>query len=80
MATRIEQNDIEHSPINVLLTIENGKVIHSRMLQSSEFVASMETFLWMAERAGYKVTPPEREEINVTDGDTGSSVGSSEGN
>ncbi|HGN9432252.1 TPA: hypothetical protein ACWYF1_002986 [Citrobacter freundii] len=49
---------ITHEPINIVLTIENGKVIHARQVQNGEVTASLETFLWMAERAGYTVTPP----------------------
>ncbi|ECQ7479808.1 hypothetical protein [Citrobacter meridianamericanus] len=49
---------ITHEPINIVLTIENGKVIHARPVQNGEVTASLETFLWMAERAGYTVTPP----------------------
>lgn len=58
MTTRIETQDIKHDPINVLLTIENGKVIHSRTLHSSEFAASWESWIWMAEKAGYQVISP----------------------
>ncbi|WP_057102394.1 hypothetical protein [Citrobacter freundii] len=49
---------ITHEPVNIVLTIENGKVIHARPVQNGEVTASLETFLWMAERAGYSVTPP----------------------
>lgn len=49
---------VTHGPIEVVLTIENGKVIHVRPVQNGEVTASLETFLWMAERAGYTVTPP----------------------
>jgi hypothetical protein len=80
MATRIETQDIKHNPINVLLTIENGIVIHSRTLHSSEFAASIETFIWIAEKAGYKVTPPTQEAQSDSDGDKGSYLGSPESN
>jgi len=49
---------ITHEPVNIVLTIENGKVIHARPVQNGEVTASLETFLWMAERAGYTITPP----------------------
>ncbi len=49
---------ITHEPINIVLTIENGKVIHARPVQNGEVTASLETFLWMAERAGYTIIPP----------------------
>lgn len=51
---------ITHEPVNIVLTIENGKVIHARPVQNGEVTASLETFLWMAERAGYSVTLGER--------------------
>lgn len=35
---------ISHEPMNIVLTIENGKVINSRPVRSDEFTASMETF------------------------------------
>ena len=46
---------ITHEPVNIVLTIENGKVIHARPVQNGEVTASLETFLWMAERAGYTI-------------------------
>lgn len=35
---------ITHEPINIVLTIENGKVIHARPVQNGEVTASLETF------------------------------------
>lgn len=52
---------ITHEPVNIVLTIENGEV-----------TASLETFLWMAERAGYSVTPPAGGNDNGPDSDTNS--------
>lgn len=49
---------ITHEPVNIVLTIENGKVIHARPVQNGEVTASLETFLWMTERAGYTIIPP----------------------
>lgn len=63
---------ITHEPVNIVLTIENGKVIHARPVQNGEVTASLETFLWMAERAGYTITPPAGEKDNVPDRDTNS--------
>ena len=63
---------VEHGPIEVVLTIENGQVIHSRPVQKGEVTASLETFLWMAERAGYKVIPPAGEEDNDPDSNSNS--------
>ncbi len=58
---------ITHEPVNIVLTIENGKVIHARPVQNGEV-----TFLWMAERAGYTITPPAGEKDNGPDSDTNS--------
>jgi len=61
-----------HEPVNIVLTIENGKVIHARPVQNGEVTASLETFLWMAERAGYTITPPARGKDNGPDSNTNS--------
>lgn len=79
MATVIKPS-IEHNPVNVLLTIENGQVIHSRVLHRDEFAATMETFFWLAEKAGYKITPPFKESVNEPNSDTDPSLDSSESN
>ncbi|EIV4221040.1 TPA: hypothetical protein MDK28_001144 [Citrobacter freundii] len=63
---------ITHEPINIVLTIENGKVIHARPVQNGEVTASLETFLWMAEQAGYTITPPAGEKDNGPDSDPNS--------
>lgn len=63
---------ITHEPVNIVLTIENGKVIHARPVQNGEVTASLETFLWMAERSGYTVTPPAGGKDNGPDSDTNS--------
>lgn len=63
---------ITHEPVNIVLTIENGKVIHARPVQNGEVTASLETFLWMAERAGYSVTPLAGGNDNGPDSDTNS--------
>lgn len=63
---------ITHEPVNIVLTIENGKVIHARPVQNGEVTASLETFLWMAEQAGYTVTLPAGEKDNGPDSDTNS--------
>ncbi|MBC6503092.1 hypothetical protein GW742_16705 [Citrobacter freundii] len=63
---------VTHGPIEVVLTIENGKVIHARPVQNGEVTASLETFLWMAEQVGYTVTPPAGEKDNGPDSNTNS--------
>ena len=55
---------ITHEPVNIVLTIENGKVIHARPVQNGEITASLETFLWMDEQGGYTITPPAGEKDN----------------
>ncbi|EHK8184161.1 hypothetical protein K2B91_004634 [Salmonella enterica subsp. enterica serovar Enteritidis] len=53
----MESEIVKHNRISALLTIENGMVIHSRTVQSDEHIASLDTWIWMAESAGYKVIP-----------------------
>lgn len=54
----MESEIVKHNRTSVLLTIENGMVIHSRTVQSDEHVASLDAWIWIAESAGYKVIPP----------------------
>lgn len=49
---------VEHKRVDILMTIENGQVISSRQVREDEFTASMDTFFWMAKKAGYQVIPP----------------------
>ncbi|NTZ36173.1 hypothetical protein EXW94_18095 [Enterobacter sp. JMULE2] len=63
---------VEHATFEVVLTIENGKVIDTRRVCKGEVTASFETFLWMAERAGYTITPPAGEKDNGPDSNTNS--------
>lgn len=57
-----KQKNIKHEKIMMLLTIENGKVIFSKILTDDEFVGDMDTFLWMARRMGYTIIPPAKEQ------------------
>lgn len=50
--------ETKHEAINVALTIENGVVINVRQIRENEFTASLDTFFWLAKRAGYKIIPP----------------------
>ncbi|EDS6807489.1 hypothetical protein AZH90_004806 [Salmonella enterica subsp. enterica serovar Legon] len=59
----MESEIVEHNRISVLLTIENGMIIHSRTVQSDVLIASLDTWIWMAESAGYKVIPPGDKEM-----------------
>jgi len=62
----------EHGPIGIVLTIENGKVIHTRPVQNGEITASLEEFLWIARHAGYEVIPPKGGKDNGPDSDKNS--------
>ncbi|EFG0550810.1 hypothetical protein BOQ72_004963 [Escherichia coli] len=62
MQNEPEQGGVIHEKVRVLLTIENGKVIYSKHLLDNEFVGRMDTFLWMAKRAGYTIIPPAKEQ------------------
>lgn len=43
------------------MTIENGQVIDTHKVRDNELIASMDTFFWMAKKAGYRVISPEDE-------------------
>ncbi|HBM2887252.1 TPA: hypothetical protein LVL12_005363 [Klebsiella oxytoca] len=43
------------------MTIENGQVIDTRKVRDTELIASMDTFFWMAKKAGYQVIAPNTE-------------------
>ncbi|MBL7635929.1 hypothetical protein [Atlantibacter hermannii] len=58
--------ETKHEATRIELTIENGVVTYVRQVQKGEITASLDTFFWIAKRAGYKVIPPdEPDEINV---------------
>lgn len=59
----MEQNTatVTHNKIQVVLTIENGQVIDTRNVRDNELIASMDTFFWMAKKAGYQVIAPDSE-------------------
>ncbi|TBL56439.1 hypothetical protein [Hafnia paralvei] len=40
----------------ILLTMENGKIISERLLQNGEMVATVPAFIELAEMAGYQIT------------------------
>lgn len=46
------------------MTIENGLVIDTRKVRDNELIASMDTFFWMAKKAGYQVIAPNQEEAS----------------
>lgn len=61
-----KRQNITHEKVRVLMTIENGKVTYSKHLLDDEFVGSIDTFLWIAERAGYTITPPANKQAEHT--------------
>ncbi|HBT7194914.1 TPA: hypothetical protein MCI55_001594 [Klebsiella pneumoniae] len=63
---------ITHEKVQVVMTIENGQVIDTRKVRDNELIANMDTFFWMAKKAGYQVIAPNQEEASGTDSDTNS--------
>ncbi|MGK4413851.1 hypothetical protein ACSMDY_01830 [Raoultella ornithinolytica] len=61
---------ISHEKVQVVMTIENGQVIDTRKVRDNELIASMDTFFWMAKKAGYQVIAPHQEEISGTNSNT----------
>lgn len=59
MGTITRLKNINHSPVTMLMTIENGEVIHTRHLRNDEFAMTLAGFLEVAKQAGYKITAPE---------------------
>jgi hypothetical protein len=61
---------ITHEKVQVVMTIENGKVIDTRKVRDNELIATMDTFSgW--QKAGYQVRP-RVEECRGTDSNTNS--------
>ncbi|HFP9449362.1 TPA: hypothetical protein ACHOZL_001203 [Raoultella ornithinolytica] len=54
------------------MTIENGQVIDTRKVRDNELIATMDTFFWMAEKAGYRILAPNVEGCRVTDSNSNS--------
>lgn len=52
---------ITHEKVQVVMTIKNGQVIDTRKVRDNELIASMDTFFWMAKKAGYQVIAPNTE-------------------
>ncbi|EDQ1002465.1 hypothetical protein AH798_002036 [Salmonella enterica subsp. enterica serovar Mbandaka] len=63
---------VTHKKVQVVMTIENGQVIDTRKVRDNELIASMDTFFWMAKKAGYQVIAPNQEEDSGPDSDTNS--------
>lgn len=59
MATEIEKKpEVVHQKVRILITIENGIVIHSQHLRDDEFVGTTNTFVSLLKQAGYVVSTP----------------------
>ncbi len=63
---------ITHEKVQVVMTIENGQVIDTRKVRDNELIASMDTFFWMAKKAGYQVIAPNQEGVSGTNSNTNS--------
>lgn len=63
---------ITHEKVQVVMTIENGQVIDTRKVRDNELIASMDTFFWMAKKAGYQVIAPHQEEVSGTNSNSNS--------
>ncbi|MXF49399.1 hypothetical protein GR294_23175 [Raoultella sp. Lac2] len=61
---------ITHEKVQVVMTIENGQVIDTRKVRDNELIASMDTFFWMAKKAGYQVIAPNQEGASGTNSNT----------
>lgn len=61
-----KQQNITHEKVRLFLTLENGKVTYSKHLLDDEFVGSMDTFIWLLERAGYTIIPPVKKQAEQT--------------
>lgn len=61
-----------HEKVQLIITIENGQVINTRKVHNNEMIASMDTFIRLAERAGYQITAPAQEETSDINSNTNS--------
>ncbi|EFZ45747.1 hypothetical protein ACNERC_004034 [Escherichia coli] len=52
------------------MTIENGQVTGVCKVRDGELIASMDTFIRLAERAGYQITAPAQEETGGINSNT----------
>lgn len=49
---------VEHKQTRIVLTIESGQVINSQPVRENEFIASVDCFVQMLEKAGFIVAQP----------------------
>lgn len=53
---------VVHEKVQIVMIIENGQVTGVCKVRDGELIASMDTFIRLAERAGYQITAPAQEE------------------
>ncbi|EEU9499811.1 TPA: hypothetical protein ACIWSP_002887 [Escherichia coli] len=56
--------------VQIVMTIENGQVTGVCKVRDGELIASMDTFMRLAERAGYQITAPAQEETGGINSNT----------
>ncbi|EHH7219290.1 hypothetical protein J5W92_002282 [Escherichia coli] len=59
-----------HEKVQLIMTIENGQVTDVCKVRDGELIASMDTFIRLAERAGYQITAPAQEETGGINSNT----------
>ncbi|HHV2698703.1 hypothetical protein [Escherichia coli] len=59
-----------HEKVQIIMTIENGQVTGVCKVRDGELIASMDTFIRLAERAGYQITAPAQEETSGINSNT----------
>ncbi len=61
---------VAHEKVRVVLTLENGQVTGVCKVRDDELIASMDTFIRLAERARYQITAPAQEETGDINSNT----------
>ncbi|API37769.1 hypothetical protein ABL778_002950 [Escherichia coli] len=61
---------VVHEKVQIVMIIENGQVTGVCKVRDGELIASMDTFIRLAERAGYQITAPAQEETGGINSNT----------
>ncbi|EJQ1864281.1 hypothetical protein N0B86_003200 [Escherichia coli] len=61
---------VVHEKVQIVMIIENGQVTGVCKVRDGELIASMDTFIRQAERAGYQITAPAQEETGGINSNT----------
>ncbi len=61
---------VVHEKVQIVMTIENGQVTGVCKVRDDELIASMDTFIQLAESAGYQITAPAQEETGDINSNT----------